>query len=323
MRLWYRWKVRLDSSLRPSERGSVDPRREGDGEDLPVAANDGHRFSARLFSGTSRRRRPVVVLLPALGVGASYYYRLAAGFNQRGYDLVVADQRGHGTSDVRPRPGIDYGYLDIIDKDLPALLQVVGRRLPHAPRVLFGHSLGGVLGSMVLAQRPHLAEGLVLVSSSSVHYRNWGRSGPLVYALTTFWGLSARALGFFPGRYLGFGTLESAGLMTDFTRQARTGRYVLSGSYDAESVLAGASLPVLSLSLAGDRIYAPQSAVRDFANKLPRERVRRAHVVIPELVDEQVHFTWVRRPDPVLDRADDFMRRLPAVERTMRSTDSS
>src|SRR5678815_414182 len=54
--------------------------------------------------------RALVVCLPALGVAARYYRGFASALAERRIMVVTADFRGNGTSSVRVRRGVDFGY---------------------------------------------------------------------------------------------------------------------------------------------------------------------------------------------------------------------
>lgn len=112
-----------------------------------------------------------------LGNGVMHYYRagvagapaivLAHGFSDTGlcwqptaqalaadYDLVMPDARGHGRS-ARLIQGRHYDLTD----DLIRVIQALGLSRP----IVFGHSMGAFVASLLAARRPDLASALVLI----------------------------------------------------------------------------------------------------------------------------------------------------------------
>jgi N-formylmaleamate deformylase len=73
---------------------------------------------------------------------------------EREYDVIMPDARGHGKSSV-PEDG--YRYEDHA-KDVAGLIKAL--RLP-AP-ILIGHSMGGMVATVVAGQNPKLLRGLIL-----------------------------------------------------------------------------------------------------------------------------------------------------------------
>jgi pimeloyl-ACP methyl ester carboxylesterase len=74
---------------------------------------------------------------------------------ESGYDVVLPDARGHGSSGV-PTDGYRYGDLAA---DVVGLMDALGLTAP----VLLGHSMGGMTAAVVASQSPRRLKGLVLV----------------------------------------------------------------------------------------------------------------------------------------------------------------
>jgi predicted alpha/beta hydrolase len=243
---------------------------------------------------------PILWLQPGMGIEASWYAPLAGPAAARGLRLVRADLRGHGSSELRASPSVDFGYRDIVEFDLPAQLAALRSHFPRAPVVLLGHSLGGQLSLLFGARRPGAVRGVACVAAGSTHHRAW-RGSPYpsaaVWAASQAMGLVARGLGWFPGDWVGFGGREARDVLRDWARQARTGRFKSKGlDYDVD--LRRCRTDCLFVSLEGDRL-APPGAVDDLARRIPTRRARRQHVQLPGLA--RPHFHWVRGSEPVLD----------------------
>ncbi len=245
---------------------------------------------------------PLLLCLPAMGVEARYYRPFALELARHGLHLVSGDLRGHGTSSVRAGRGTRFGYHQLVALDLEAMVATERRSHPERPVFLLGHSLGGQLAALFAARHPERVRGIVLVAACSVYHRGYpglARAGVLL--ATQAAALLATAWGYFPGRRLRFAGNESAGVMRDWARQARTGRYDLEGTEeDHEGRLAGLELPLLAVSVDNDRL-APPSAIDHLCAKLPGARLTRWHYGATEAGPSARldHFRWVRHGAPL------------------------
>ncbi|MBL4908228.1 MAG: alpha/beta fold hydrolase, partial [Sneathiella sp.] len=72
------------------------------------------------------------------------YRFLASSLASNGHIAVTLDPRGHGKSLPHPKRGVDYGYDDILQKDLPATLDHLRQEHPDLPIFMIGHSLAAI-----------------------------------------------------------------------------------------------------------------------------------------------------------------------------------
>ncbi|MEV6975311.1 alpha/beta fold hydrolase [Kitasatospora sp. NPDC093806] len=244
----------------------------------------------------------VAVLWPALGVKADHYRAFAAELARTGFAVVAVDLRGQGAS--RPRPGraTRHGYHELATVDWPAVLRAVRDRFGTLPVHSVGHSLGGQLSLLHAAAHPGAVDGVVLVAAGSVDHRGFpGLHGPRVLAATHLTAAVAGAVGYWPGDRLGFAGRQSAVLLRDWARICRTGRFEPAGAdRDYEALLAGATVPVLAVSMAGDRL-APVPAVDRLCAKVPAAPVTRHHHGA-DAARPPDHFRWVRDSGAIADR---------------------
>jgi predicted alpha/beta hydrolase len=271
-------------------------------EELEYSAIDGVRAKLRLFRA-GQADAPVVVCLPAMGVRGSFYGEFARSLSKAGVHAVTSDLRGLGTSSVRPSRACDFGYHDILTRDVPALLDKVRGCLPQSPRFLLGHSLGGQLAVLYLAANPHAASGAILIAACNVYYKGWPaprRFGVLGLALLLR--LMGNLLGYAPAGRLGFAGNEARSTIVDWSNNCRTGTYVLKDSaQDYERLMSRLETPVLSVSFAQDRL-APHPAVENLLCKLHHCDVTRAHFRPGHPGLEAVdHFGWAKRSSPIVD----------------------
>jgi len=238
---------------------------------------------------------PVVIVAPAMGMGARYYEPLLEALAAAGVHAAVAEQRGHEAAGGRlPGRDYDFGYAELVE-DLGRAIEAVRTELPGAPVFLLGHSLGGQVAAAYLGAHPGDLAGLIQVGSSSPHWRSWGAK--LLLASYAF-PLAAAVVGHFPGKHLRFAGREARGVFRDWGILARTGRLPV-----GDDGLADAAVPVLAVSIEGDDL-APVRAVDAMAARLTSAAVTRVHVDA-EGID---HFRWARRADPVVPLIADWLR---------------
>ncbi|MEP4525629.1 MAG: alpha/beta hydrolase, partial [Alloalcanivorax venustensis] len=91
----------------------------------------GYRVPVTWYAGAPDK--PVMVLLPALGVAARFYDKLAATLTESGLNVAVMEQRGQGDSALRPGRRHNWGFAEVLDNDLPALLEWAETQRPGAP----------------------------------------------------------------------------------------------------------------------------------------------------------------------------------------------
>jgi predicted alpha/beta hydrolase len=257
---------------------------------IPVASADGAR-SELVLDPAADPAAPATLILPALGVAARHYARLAAALAARGVTAARVDWRGGGASDRRASRAVDWGYEDLVLRDLPAAITALRGRLPGVPLFLLGHSLGGQVALLHAARVDDDLAGIALVACGTPYAPKFGALRPLLHLLAAIAGPLGGALGHFPGDRLGFGGRQARTLMREWAQLARTGRFA-SGEDELRRVRAR----VLALPIAGDR-YAPPAAVEHLLEKIPHADVTRARVA-----RELGHLGWLRQPDEVVER---------------------
>ncbi|NRB51590.1 MAG: alpha/beta fold hydrolase [Saprospiraceae bacterium] len=270
---------------------------------LSIELPDGASTKITQFGETPDKQGSVFICLSAMGVAGSYYKKLAEHLAAKGHVAFTTDYRGIGHSSVRP-PKADFGYKEIIEYDYKGIIETVISAFPEHPIYLFGHSLGGQLGGLYLGRYlPKQVKGIILIASCSVYYRGW--PGLMAYATlfgTQLFALISRGLGYFPGKKLGFGGTEATTVMRDWSRQARTGKYLLGGSdFDYEGALAELKTPVLAISIQGDRL-APKTAIMNLYQKYHASApIHHHHLSSQEAgIPKLNHFNWARQPSGVI-----------------------
>jgi predicted alpha/beta hydrolase len=238
--------------------------------------------------------------LPAMGVPAKHYLPLAEALAARGIAVALHEWRGIGSSDCRAGWRQDWGYRALLQDDLPAGLAATRAAWPDAKGVLGGHSLGGQLASAFAGRHPAQATGLVLVASGAPYWRNFRHAWPIGAAYVAA-PLLAGLFGHFPGRRIGFGGNEARGVIRDWSRSGRTGRYAAAGLGDLEAGMADFDGPVLALRLHDDWL-GPAASLEWLLGKLPRAAVTRDVLTRDDLHAPADHFGWMKSPQPVAAR---------------------
>ncbi len=223
----------------------------------------------------SGSRRGVVVCLHAMMTDGRYFGArrepsFAATLAAAGYDVLVADFRGHGRS-VPPRAGADdWSFDDLVELDLPAIIAAAARASSCAPNelVIVGHSLGGLVTTAGLATARIPSPRLVVLPATAV----WllGRDGPLARRglMAAYRGVTA-VFGKAPIRALRAGTAdEAATYIRQLTGWTRAARWTSLRGIDYLAGLSTITTRVLPITGAGDWMCKPADAAA-FATRMP------------------------------------------------------
>ena len=256
-------------------------------------AADGHHWT--LAAALPAQPLARLLWLPALGVTARHYLPLARALAAHGIATHLHEWRGHGSSSLRPGRDQDWGYTQLLEQDLAASL----RALPDdVPLWIGGHSLGGQLACCLAGLHPRRVSGLLLVATGTPHWRSF--PGPLRWVLPVVYRLLpwlAQRQGVLHGRRLGFGGTEARGLIADWARVGRTGRYTAAGSsHDLEAGMASLRLPVDAVVLADDWL-APVSSLCGLLAHLPHAQAHTHRLDSAALRVRADHFSWMRTPE--------------------------
>ena len=260
--------------------------------------------------------RPVLLMLPAMGVAASFYTPFAHALEQAcAATVLMLDLPGQGASSLRAASGDDFGYREVVETFIPEAVQRAVAQHPGRPLILAGHSLGGQLALLATAELKHVVHGLVLIAAGTAHWRVWPkasrwRAALAVHAIR----FMASVLPWYPGERLGFGGNQPRRFMRDWSFNACRGGYRLEGSARSPAALARAlvdvRLPVLALSLRDDPI-APPGALADLLANVPNAEVTRdAFDGVTSDAPWRRHFSWARQRTGVDERVAKWLARV-------------
>jgi len=268
---------------------------------VPVESADGARFELILVAPPDGRPRRALLWLPAMGVPARHYLSLAQALAARGVAVAIHEWRGIGSSDRRAGRRSDWGYRELLQQDLAASAAVLSDRMPGMRWAVGGHSLGGQLACLYAAMHPQQVDGLVLVASGAPYWRAFPHSWSLRMAFHLA-PLLAHLRGHLPGRRLGFAGNEARGVIADWARSGRNGRYAARGiAQDLEAALGGLRAPVLAIRLHDDWLV-PLASLDWLLGKLPASPVQRVELAADVLDGQRAdHFAWMKAPAAVAD----------------------
>ena len=203
-----------------------------DAQSLFVPVGSTARLHLRHFPGSGS---PAFLVHGAIENGRIFYSQTGKGLapylQQLGYDVYVLDQRGRGLSVPAADRSADYGQLESITEDLPAVAAFIQARRPGHQQVWISHSWGGVLQMSCLARHPQLIEQVAALVHFAVKRSisvwslerftklelGWKRLFPLVSAV----------LGYLPAHRLGVGSdVETRQSLRASNRWVRPGHWV-------------------------------------------------------------------------------------------------
>lgn len=263
-------------------------------EAIEVTTEDGVTFVVRV-QAQDDPAAPVVLVLPAMAMKAKFYYPLVKSLFAEGLSVATTDLRAQGESTPPLEESPNFGYREIVETDLPSVVDAVAKRFPEAPLYVFGHSLGGQVALLHTAADSERVAGLCLFAAGSVYWRAFPPERRWRILLNgRYIGLVSKLRGRWPGGM--FVPAPVAGrVMTDWCYQNLTGRYRLGRSKrNYAPMLRELDLPVLAISLDHDEL-GPRSNVDFVQARIPKATVTRWHWDADAAVVENLdHFGWIK-----------------------------
>jgi predicted alpha/beta hydrolase len=275
----------------------------------PFELPDRERTIVEWFGDKTTADKALVVFVPALGASVDYYRPMADAWAGLGYSVATVELRGGKQSSITDVRAHNFGYNEILNMDLASIVPRLRAEAAGRPLLLAGHSLGGQFALLYASRHPSEVDGVVLLAGGSNYYGampRWGQRLMRHLGLRTVRTID-QVLRFYPGDKLGFGGRQPLNLILDWTHEALTGKYCVTGdAADYDRDLEQLDMPVLMVSLRGDALV-PRPSADYLARKLTRAQVAQIEL-LPEDGSSYHHFRWVKRPAPVLAPVDDWIR---------------
>ncbi|WP_262689399.1 alpha/beta hydrolase family protein [Kordiimonas aestuarii] len=265
------------------------------GEWHKLAASDGTEVPVRVVEATDSPKA-YFLLLPALGIPARFYRRLAEGLASEGVSTILLEQRGHGESPHKPVRGSKFGYSDFLDVDIAAAREWAQEQAAGSLFFLGGHSLGGHLSSIAAGRDSEGIDGVVHIACGFPYTGLYTRSAAKKIR-TLCWLIPPLCLffGYFPGNRVGFGGREYTRLMLDWRDWALHGTYDYGDVTGVEEDIARYKGRVLSISFEKD-FFASDLAVEYSHSRLKNATVTTMKLGEAEQGKHLGHFDWARNP---------------------------
>ncbi len=178
---------------------------------------------------------PVLMIHGAIENGKIFHSRSGKGLGpwlaSRGFDVFVADLRGHGESTPHVSRYTAYGQTEIVLEELPAIVEALIARRGRVRQAWVAHSWGGVLLNAFLARFPEYAP----LVSSAVYFGSKRRvramTGESLLKVWLIWELVcpivAAVAGYLPAARMGIGSDdESRRYLMQCLRWVRESRWV-------------------------------------------------------------------------------------------------
>ncbi len=269
--------------------------RSVDGIDIPL-----------MTTSAAKLTRGVLLLLPALGIRAKFYTKLAEGLADHGISTIVVEQRGNGESPYRPGDGSEFGLRDYLDTDIAVATAWAQKEFPGVPITIGGHSLGGHMAALAGVLRPADYNGIVRLACGFPYYKDFPRPASVfIKSMILTIPLLTRLVGYFPGSRLGFGGKEYRGLMMDWRLWAKSGRYENHLFPGSEAAMAAYSKRVISLGFEQDTL-APDAAINRSLGMFKTASVTRLKLGAAEQGNYLGHINWGKKPEGVVLALNDW-----------------
>lgn len=273
--------------------------------ELSIETTDGWILKVNEFLPSSNTAKAVLIVLPAMGAHAKPYRYMASDLSKSGHIVLTVDPRGHGKSLPHPRRGVDYGFDDILQQDIPAVIEYATNAHSNLPIFLIGHSLGGHLSAAYIAENPDKVAGLITLTSSHLYFKTLGF--PSIFFFTAFV-LMAKILGYVPGQHVGWGTPIARQQVLDWAKFGFSGKFHGTDGRLIEPDIKKITTPSLCVGFTDDKTLAPAKSVRRFAEMLPADKTT-IWLLSPDDLDTHTlgHFDHLRNGAKLWTKLDQWI----------------
>lgn len=240
-----------------------------------------------------------VIILPAMGVRASFYRTFAHSLMDFDIAACVMEYRGLGDSPLRAGWKTDFGYRQH-QEDVAALILRVKQEYPDQPLYIAGHSFGGHLGVLTAGLEPTSFDGIIMLASGTPWHEAFeGKAAKHLKRFSWFVPAIMALYGYFPGHKFGFAGREARSHMRDWLQLSSQNRFKVIGMRDdLDACIADYAGRVLCMSFARD-IMAPLKSTELMLGKMPKASIDLKIVDDEDINGEATHFGWAKTPHRV------------------------
>src|SRR6478752_236717 len=115
------------------------------------------------------KARAILLVCHGLAEHARRYQRFAEAMAARGFHVYAHDHRGHGETRSADAPLGRFSRHDGVERvidDVMAMRAVAAANHPGLPVILFGHSMGGLIGLNTAVSHPGSFDGVAVWNSN-------------------------------------------------------------------------------------------------------------------------------------------------------------
>ncbi|WND02211.1 alpha/beta fold hydrolase [Temperatibacter marinus] len=265
-----------------------------------------------LYENTIDHASDVILILPAMGVRASFYKALSNSFKEHQIANYILEQRGQGRSIEKPSRHSSFGYKDYILNDLMGAIEHIKHKHPKAKIHCIGHSLGGHMALTLKALKPCNFDNLILCASGSPYIGAF--KGKQYYGgkfLCFIAPMLISILGYFPGQFVGFAGKEYPQLFRDWLNLARDDHFNFKGLNDnIEAQFKRIEGNILCFSFQEDD-FAPITASLCFLDRLDLMEKKVVSVTSDDIGVKADHFSWAKSPEFIVSKVKQWLQETP------------
>ena len=205
--------------------------------------------------------KAVVQINPATAVTERMYFPFAQFLAANGFTVITYNYRGVGRNGPHPKD-VKAGFTSWADNDVEAVTEWVAEHYPGLAHMAIGHSFGGHAIGLCASSRRLSAAVTVCSQAGCLRFITPAMERLKVSLLLKVIGpLSAKLLGYVPGRRLGLGEDIPANVMLEWSRWTSLRNYFFDDpSVNAAARFSRPSLPILALGF-NDDPWAPAQAI--------------------------------------------------------------
>ncbi|WP_171293988.1 alpha/beta fold hydrolase [Acinetobacter puyangensis] len=244
----------------------------------------------------------IAILLPAIGITIDKYQKFIHQLNQANIAIITADYPGYGKNLPKVDRQHSYGYADLIEQFIPALVNNASQFPTFNTPTFIGHSLGAHIATLYAQHHPCHVVG---IATGNVFYKHWqGKARYKMLATAYTFCLLVNTLGYLPGDKIGFGKREAKGLINDFASTVIRGNY-----HHILPVYDKSNAANLFLHIQDDQ-WAPMTSMTALADLYHYPHVEQIKLT-PDIKGNP-HSVWLKAPEIAVSKISQFLTNINA-----------